>query len=290
MNAQFCHYSHADYQNVCDFLVSINRSRKNCINWNWARWEWMYFHPYFDREQLNTIGLWKCGGEVVGAAIYDMYFGEAFCAAADSHKELLPEIYEYALRALSDEDGLAVAVNDGDAETASLLMSMGWQKIDQTESIMCLALDKKHEYALAEGFSIKETDFPEDYMAYLRVIWKGFDHEGDMEEWERMVNYDGPVHAHREPYLSISAVDGSGEFAAHCTCWYDRRTDYAYVEPVCTIPAQRGKGLGRAVVLEALERCRSLGAKQAFVISDQEFYARMGFAPHSHYTFWRKGR
>lgn len=290
MKAKFSSYSHADYQSVCDFLIGINQNDKTHINWNWARWEWMYFHPYFDRDNMNVIGLWKCDDEVVGAAIYDMYYGEAFCAAAEGHNELLPEIYEYALRALSDEDGLAVAVNDEDTETSSLLTAMGWQKCDQTESIMCCALEKKAEYTLPEGFSIKETRFPEDYMAYLRVIWKGFDHEGDQQEWERMVNYDGPPHLHRKSYLSISVVDNSGEFAAHCTCWYDRRTDYAYVEPVCTVPAYRGKGLGKAVVLEALERCRSLGAKQAFVISDQEFYARLGFEPCSHYTFYRKAR
>ena len=288
MKAEFAPFTHADYQGVCDFLVRLNQGDEKHINWNWARWEWMYCHTYTDRENMNAVGLWKCGGEVVGAAIYDMFFGEAFCAAAPGHEELLPEIYAYALRELSDENGLAVAVNDADEATAAMLTGMGWQKCGQTESIMCCKLESKPEYTLTEGFFLKETHFSEDYEAYLRVIWKGFGHEGDMEEWERMVSYDGPPHPHREPCLSISAVDKAGEFAAHCTCWYDRRTDYAYVEPVCTVPAHRGKGLGRAVVLEALERCRLLGARRAFVISDQEFYARLGFEAHSRCTFYRK--
>lgn len=40
------------------------------------------------------------------------------------------------------------------------------------------------------------------------------------------------------------AQNDEGEFAAHCICWYDSRTNYAYVEPVCTIPQCRRMGLG----------------------------------------------
>lgn len=62
-----------------------------------------------------------------------------------------------------------------------------------------------------------------------------------------------------------------------------------YVEPVCTIPEYRQKGLGKVVVLEALKRGRSLGAEKAYVISDSSFYKSLGFQQHSHYTFyWHK--
>ena len=74
-----------------------------------------------------------------------------------------------------------------------------------------------------------------------------------------------------------------------CGCWYLEGTDYAYVEPVCTIPEYRGKGIGKAVVLEALNRCRQMGAKRAYVILDSEFYKRIGFEQFAHYTFlWKK--
>lgn len=86
-----------------------------------------------------------------------------------------------------------------------------------------------------------------------------------------------------------AVADESGEFAAHCTCWYDPRTDYAYIEPVCTIPKYRTMGLGKAVVSEAVNRCCKLGAKRAIVLSDQVFYQKLGFAPLEKYTFyWKK--
>jgi hypothetical protein len=45
-------------------------------------------------------------------------------------------------------------------------------------------------------------------------------------------------------------------------------------------------GLERAAVLEAARRCGQLGAKVAFVSSDQQFYYSRGFVPHSSGTWW----
>ena len=72
-------------------------------------------------------------------------------------------------------------------------------------------------------------------------------------------------------FLHIVAENADGEYVAYCGLWYRQNTDYVYVEPVCTIPEYRQMGLGKAVVLEALKRGRSLGAEKAYVISDSSF-------------------
>ena len=38
-------------------------------------------HTETDKTKLDTIGLWWEKDSIVGAAIYDMYYGEAFCRA-----------------------------------------------------------------------------------------------------------------------------------------------------------------------------------------------------------------
>ena len=276
------------YQAACDFLIELNRDGTKHLNWNWARWEWMCFHPYCDRSLLPTAGLWKDGGKVVGAALFDLYHGEAFCSALPEFSELLPDIYNYAWDSLRDENGLGIAVANSDIRTRTTLLSLGYQKAEQNEWIYYVELKEPLPYLLADGFTIREIHFPDDLLAYQKVIYKGFDHEDDQAEWDRMMAYDGPLHPNRDPQLTLAVVDKSGEFAAHCTCWFDLRTDYAYIEPVCTIPAHRGKGLGRAVVCEAVNRCRSMGAKRAIVLSDQEFYKKLGFTELEHYTFYWK--
>ncbi len=280
-------FEEESYQAVCDFLIALNQGDKTHINWNWARWEWMYQHPYFERTLQDTIGLWWDDNRVVGAAIYDLYHGEVFCGALKDFAYIMPEILEYAYNNLKDDNGLGIAVHDGEREMHTLLSELGYQLADQAETILRCSLEQELDYVLPNGFTIREIHFPEDSLAYQTVIWKGFDHEDDQEELEKMLgNKVQPPH--RVPKLCLAVVDGAGEFAAHCTCWYDGQTDYAYVEPVCTIPKYRGIGLGKAIVLEALKRCRNLGAKEAFVISEQEFYRKLNFEPYAHYTFYWK--
>ena len=112
MDTVFRHYRDEDYEAVCSFLVALCRARPEHVNWNWARLEWMIEHPQFDKSAVASIGIWCCGDRVVGAAIYDMYFGEAFCGALPGHEALYPEILEYAYRELKDDAGLGLAVCD----------------------------------------------------------------------------------------------------------------------------------------------------------------------------------
>jgi predicted N-acetyltransferase YhbS len=60
------------------------------------------------------------------------------------------------------------------------------------------------------------------------------------------------------------------------------------VEPVCTIPGYRGKGIAAALLSEAFSRAKALGAKKAYVISDFPFYEKLGFQKAQHYSFYRK--
>jgi len=68
--------------------------------------------------------------------------------------------------------------------------------------------------------------------------------------------------------------------------WYRPGDFYCYVEPVATDPDYRKIGLGKAAVLEAARRCGKLGAKQAVVGSNQQFYYNIGFYPVYTMTYW----
>ena len=78
------------------------------------------------------------------------------------------------------------------------------------------------------------------------------------------------------------------ELAALAGLWFREGTDYAYVEPVCTVPAYRGRGIAAALLSEAFNRAKALGAKTAYVISDLPFYEKLGFETVQLYTFYRK--
>ncbi len=118
MKYDFRKFDHSYYETVRTFLIELSQNDRMHINWNWARWEWMYHHPEFDREAIDKIGLWFSDEVLIGVAIYDHYFGEAFFAVKSGHEELETDILDYIVENLSDENGLGIAVNDEDIRNA----------------------------------------------------------------------------------------------------------------------------------------------------------------------------
>ncbi|MBQ7460211.1 MAG: GNAT family N-acetyltransferase [Oscillospiraceae bacterium] len=278
-----------DYDLVCDFLIELNKRDKSHINWNWARFEWMFEHPEFDKSLKSSIGLWLRGGKIVGAAIYDMYFGEAFCGALPEYPELYTEALDYAYDKLRDGSGLGVAVCDGCEWETSAAKKRGFFPYEQAETMLCIDLSERLCASLPAGYGIAELDPAENAYEFQWLLWRGFDHGEDRAEFEREGLVDVPQNRrHFNRYLSLAAVSPEGEYAAYACLWYSEKTDYAYVEPVCTVPAFRGRGLAGAILSEALNRASSLGAKKAYVISDMEFYRKLGFRSSHHFTFYRK--
>ena len=284
----FRSYQDEDYEAVCDFLIELNRKDRTHINWNWARFEWMMEHPEFDKGARSSIGLWWWENRVVGAAIYDMYFGEALCAALPDCEGLYPEILDYAYRELKDDSGLAVGINRGSTSEIQAAERAGFVQIDQEETVMELALERISSSMLPEGLQLREMDQIADREALEWLFWQGFDHGEDREAFERSFDHAPHVRRHFNKALSLSAMNPSGELVSHCSLWFHRDTDYAYVEPVCTIPGYRGRGIASALLIEALFRAKALGAKEAWVISDLPFYERLGFEKVQQYFFYRK--
>ena len=291
----FRNYRREDYPALCDFLVALNEPDRGHINWNWARLEWMIEHPECDRSLLGSVGLWREGERIVGAAIYDMYFGEAFCGALPGYEALYLEILDYAWRELRDEAGLGVSICEDSAFEIAAAEAAGFVRAEQTETVMRVELDGTPTATLPEGLRLAEIDFASesDLRTLQWLLWRGFDHGDDRaafeEDLERTRRLGLKLRPHFDKRLSLAALDGAGEGAAYCCLWVRPDTDYAYVEPVCTVPAWRGKGAAKALLYEAFARARSLGAKSAYVISDQAFYEKLGFRTDRRFVYyWKK--
>jgi predicted N-acetyltransferase YhbS len=133
-----------------------------------------------------------------------------------------------------------------------------------------------------------------DLYQYLRVLWKGFNHELNGEgafsfskEDEQKANNE-MIRPNVDLNLKVAVVAPDGNFAAYCGMWYDSKAGYAVIEPVATDPDYRRMGLGKAAVLEGIRRVGTLGAKRIFVGSSQQFYYSIGLRPYATSTLWRK--
>ncbi len=85
------------------------------------------------------------------------------------------------------------------------------------------------------------------------------------------------------PHLDIIADAGDGQIGAFCIVWLDHINKVGLFEPVGTIPEFRRKGLGKAVLIEGMQRMREQGIKSAIVTVNEDdpeaiiFYASTGF-------------
>ena len=278
-----------DYEEVRAFLIK----RGEC-EYTYARWDWMATHSCLQRENVRRIGLWEDNDQLVGLATFDCSLGEVFLITLPGYDFLKEEMLDYARQSLCGPNGMELVVRDDDGEAQRLFRARGYVPTGDCEWDMLLEPSGAHP-TLPEGFSLTDMRQRYDPFQYGRVLWKGFNHELDGEgAFEETVasRQDAPDVEMNRPHvdlsLKIAAVAPDGNFAGYCGLWYDPGVDFAVVEPLAVAPEYRRLGIGRAVVLEGVNRVAAMGAKRVLVGSSQEFYARIGFRPYRRATIWKE--
>ena len=286
---RFVNFQHCYYQQVCDFLIELNKDNNYHNNWNWARFEWMYEHPLTNKELLNEMGLWFDDNHLVGAALIDMFFGEAFAGVLNDYQSLYVEVLKYAFDNLKDDQGLGISFHDENIDEINEAIKQGFSKVEAEEIDCLINLKDKLPISLPDGFNFETYDAEKNAKEIEWLFYQGFDHGNDKEEFLKQYKEPTGSRPHFNPYLCIVIKDKQGDLVASASTWYDTRTDYAYLEPVCVVPSYRKLGLGKTAVYIAVNHARELGAKRVIVNSGQEFYQRIGFKKKSHYSFyWKK--
>jgi predicted N-acetyltransferase YhbS len=273
-----------DFKLVGDFLIDNYHSGNKDGNWIQPAWEYMHSHPSLDEASLDKIGLWEDAGKIVGVAHYEGEVGEVFFEIHPCYTFLKATMLEYAENQLygkteTGERYLNVFINDFDRDFETLVQLRGYEQDENRARPMSqMAIPQPFPpISLPGGFRLKSLAEDNDLSKIHRVLWRGFDHAGEPPaaglEWRKKMQ-SGP-NFRKELTIVIEAPDGN--FVSFCGMWYEATKQIAYVEPVATDPDFRGRGLGKAAVLEGLRRCGVLGATVAFVGSDQKFYQAIGF-------------
>lgn len=277
-----CERFNAQYPEIYRFLLKAEKLEYN-EHFHWGRFEWMHKHSYLDVDKLTSIVLFRdAGGEIVGLITYDTAFDDrAYLIHTSEDKVLLNQMVDTVLA--SEAGSAVIKVNAKDAALCALLRERNFEQTHRDNLVLALDLNRELEYRVPDSYTISQPGFEADCWQYQLVIHRGFDNEGLPEKWSDEILAPSP---NENPDLKIFALL-DGEYCAHCGLWYTE-SDTAYVEPVVTIPWHRGQGLARAVIYEACNRARKLGAKRAIVLSDQAFYYRIGFVDSSEIFCWEK--
>lgn len=271
------------YEETHNFLKTIADKGYN-EHFHWGRFDWMISSSYLDADMLSKSALFRDeSGKLVGVVTFDTeYHDRWYILHSISDEILIKQMIEYAAKI--DGGAVTVKANLNDATLCKALENAGFVK-QYSESVLEINLSCDFSYRLPEKFHLNGPDSLIDNWQWKLVTYHGFDNEGvpkklSEEEAEAERRLEIP------DYIKVFAIKDR-EYAAHCGVWYDGG-ETAYIEPVATVPEHRGKGLGKAVVYEAINRARRRGAKRALVLSDQEFYKRIGMTKSSEVGAWVK--
>jgi GNAT superfamily N-acetyltransferase len=148
-----------------------------------------------------------------------------------------------------------------------------------TSSSMDLLFDLRNplEHGLPQGYRFVNPESI-DTGKLLRCGWKGFDHESE-GAWDGKI--DPGLRIKLSPnatpqYYVVIEDSCTGEYVCYAGMWWTEENALAYMEPLCTVPEHRHKGLAAAALSEMARRVRPLGA-QWMTGGANEFYAKIGY-------------
>jgi len=287
-----------DLNVISEFLDETYSLSNDQINWSAARWQYAaYFvnplHLMSGNDYWSkSIRIWEDDGHIVGVVFYEDK-GSVFIQRHPNYPELNETMLLWAEEHLSivDEDGvrkIELWINDNDEIKRQLASSRGYEKNDYFEYLRWHDLDEIDEFVFPTDYTISSLDVFENVESKCNTIVKAFNSSGLPLELYRSMQ-SAPLY---NPMLDIVVVYQNEEVAACGTMWFNPNTKACYIEPMATLPEHQGKGLGKIVLLEGLQRLKKLGAKKAYVGSYGDvvgaFYASCGFTEFERNYPWTK--
>ena len=231
------------------------------------------------RNPAEVFALWENdGGELVG---YCEYYAKAREASvqidprlwgSDEWAEIADEMIAWADQRHAANPGtassqLSIYERESRSDVAEYVASRGFERTD--DSPLRFHRQSLHqplpESVLPEGFTVRAVreDELEDRVAIHREVWHPSRVTLDGYQAMRAVpGYD--------PELDIVAVAPDGTIGAYAICWHDEVNRHGLFEPVGAREAYRGRGLAKAVLLEAMRRLRERGCEHAYVYTTED--------------------
>ncbi|MGG4220438.1 GNAT family N-acetyltransferase [Paenibacillus jamilae] len=282
-----------DFLKIRDFLKQSLKSNPDLKNWFIDRWNFCRYwgqimHNTFEKWP-ETVGIWEDEHQEIVAVVHpegEDNIGEAYFQLADRDfsNEFLNELIDYAEKKLAlhgeRESTLDIIVNEDGEQLKELLKRRGYILQDGKEMTSCMSVPHDVKLELPSGFRISDANEVGDFekgFAHGRAFgyYKGGYPDNDVAERCYISLRNAPDYI---PKYDVVILDQNNEVAAFTTLWYDELNKIGILEPVGTIPKYRNKGLGKAVIYEAINRVKDKGVERIFVGSDHSFYLAMGFS------------
>lgn len=276
-----------DFMGVREFMIEIyERDWRNGVPAPFL--EYALSSDWMDTSLTHRNRIWEDDGRIVGFVFYENPVNNIYFSLRPGYEELAGEMVAYADSEMPRMDGKQELVL---FEGQSAIMDAA----EKAGYIRCGGYNERVfdfrtplDFPLPEGFQFVEPG-KLDTGKIAECCWKGFDHEQEEGPWD---GKDEGVRGnlttpHATPLFPVAIENGQQEYVCFAGMWWTPENHLAYMEPLCTVPEYRGRGLASAALSELYRRMKPLGATH-MTGGDNPFYEKTGFAPCIGWTFWKK--
>lgn len=255
--------------------------------------EYAVISSWLDKDYLPLNRFWLDGDLPVAFVFYENPVTSTYFVLRPGYEFLAGEMIEYAENAYPKfDEPRELILRSGQTALIEAARERGYyveyEQIDRFFDFRKGKLD----YPLPEGYRFVDAGST-DPLRSAKCLWDGFNLEelGEFRDWETPIKAGGrsphelyqnvlcatiapSPHATYEHTVIIA--DEKGDYVCFSGMWWVHENRLAYMEPLCTVPAHRHKGLAAAALSRHDRVMRGLGA-EIMTGGGDDFYKKIGY-------------
>ncbi len=296
-----------DINLVWDFMVEVYNlaTEKGMGSIEPPFFEYALTSSWMNKDYLHLCRFWLEEDIVVGFVFYEN-LGNIYFVLRPGYEELAEEMIVYADGAFPEYNGeKQLMFSKGQNALMEAAGKYGFQQAYKEKTYVLDMKSATLDYKLPEGFHfVNPSEL--DPVKLSRCTWKGFNEwelgpfenwedTNDKRDWNPHKSYTGvlnnvmapPPHSTQE--YNIIIANEEGEYVCFCGMWWVPENRLAYMEPLCTIPEYRHRGLASAALTEHYKRFKQMDGK-VLTGGGNDFYKKIGYDVEEYSWVYKKIR
>lgn len=277
----------ADHMDIYQFMIDIyEKDWRNGVPAPFL--EYALSSSWMDKSYTHRNRIWEEDGKIVAFCFTESPVTDIYFSLMPGYEELAAEMVEYADKHMPNIEGKRrLVIFKGQDAIMEAARKSGYVQVNSHVD-MIFDFDQSLDYKLPTGFQFVDPAKC-NFEKCTECCWKGFDHEANEGPWDG--NAESSYHLNQAPHATmqyaVAIENESGEYVCWAGMWWTPENHLAYMEPLCTVPEYRHKGLASAALSELYRRMKPLGATH-MTGGTNPFYAKIGYHPMITWTFWKK--
>lgn len=228
---------------------------------------------WMDKTHIHRCRLWFDADKIVAFCFFENPESDYYFSLRPGYEQLADELVGYATKYAA-----RLILYGGQAALLDAARRAGYAETHR-HTEFGFDLSGSLDYALPDSVSFVPAQEITPEKA-TECCWRGFDHESEDGPWDgdSESTYALLAAPHSTPQYSLAAANERGDYVCWAGMWWTPENRLAYLEPLCTVPEYRGRGVGAAVLSELARRMRALGAEH-MTGGGSPFYPKIGFTP-----------